>query len=122
MSGNYLDLFNIKFNDPYSLKKDEYLIHFIDYKNTSILLQLPQSTLQTVNSDVMVIKFGDNQLKEFLIDPLEKFIKDTVFSNSYGWFGKKFTMNKINNCFTSPYNNDECILSIEQDTLFNKCE
>ena len=119
--GNYFNVNNIKFDDIYSLKKKDYTVNFIDmyYKNTSILLQLPKSILHSVENSVLVIKFNETEkFKEFFIDPLEKYIQNNVHINSEKWFGKKFTMNKINNCFTSPYNNGKLNLSIESETVF----
>lgn len=113
---------NIKFNEHvYSLNKTNYIVYFIDmyYKNSSILLQLPKCTIYKLDKSKMIVKFNEkDKLFNFLIDPLEKCIKNTVYNNSEKWFGKKFTMNKIDNCLVSPFSVNELTLSIEKSTLF----
>lgn len=113
---------NIKFNEHvYSLNKMNYVVYFIDmyYKNSSILLQLPKCIIDKLDKSKMIVKFNESdKLFNFLIDPLEKCIKNTVYNNSEKWFGKKFTMNKIDNCFVSPFSINELTLSIEKSTLF----
>lgn len=113
---------NIKFNEHvYSLNKTNYIVYFIDmyYKNSSILLQIPKCVIYKLDKSKIIVKFNeDDKLFKFFIDPLEKYIKNIVYNNSEKWFGKKFTMNKIDNCFVSPFNNNELTLSIEKSTLF----
>lgn len=114
-SYNDINIDRIKFGRPYKREREFFIedqvikksVYYIDveYENGPLYIEIKKSEIKDLyinyRGDITCLLRGHSFYRKF-IEPLEKFIIQSVYENSNKWFGgKSFSHEKISKCIVS---------------------